>query len=294
MPVRRSALNTIAICIFILATAIVSRYGYTGDEKIAATIFPLSDIAAHVAGEGNKVITILSPGADPHTFELTPQAVKALECIPIIFMVGHGLDDWVRSVAQSLSKAQMRTVDQGIELMESGGKDPHYWLSITNGKLIAKNIAQALSETNPSKRSEYQANLDAYLKQLDEAEQSIKNTLSGLAERRMITFHDGWRYFARDYGLKVIGSIESGNGKEPTPRRLVNLAEIISREKIKVLFSETTVPQAKAQGMVDDFHLRLYQLDPLGRKDQSYIELMKANARIVQEALGSGPENNKS
>ncbi len=268
--------------------------------KIAATIFPLADIAQHVAssepmgfkpgGGEAKVVTILPAGANPHTFELAPQAIKELEGARIIFVIGHGFDDWIKTIGESLPKAKIFTVDSGINLVKLGSEDPHYWLSIANVKIIAKNIARALSELEPEKKDRYEGNLLRYLGQLDETDRSIRRMLSNLPVRKIITFHDGWRYFARDYGLEVVGSVEPSQGSEPTPKRLTHLADVIREQKIKVLFSEPAVSKTVAESLAKDFHLRLYELDPMGGSSnrKSFLDLMMANAHTIREALIHG------
>lgn len=268
--------------------------------KIAATIFPLADIAQHIAssepmgfkpgGGEAKVITILPVGANPHTFELVPQAIKELEGARIIFVIGHGFDDWVKTIGESLPKAKTFTVDSGIDLVKPGSEDPHYWLSIANAKIIAKNIAHALSELEPEKKDQYEGNLARYLERLSEADRSIRKMFSDLPVRKIITFHDGWRYFARDYNLEVVGNVESSQGGEPTPKRLTHLADVIREQKIKVLFSEPAVSKAMAESVAGDFHLRLYELDPMGGSSnrKSFLDLMMANAHTIREALHDG------
>lgn len=270
------------------------------DLKVAATIFPLADIAQHIAssaplgfrrgGGEAKIVTILPAGANPHTFELTPQTVKELEGTQIIFVIGHGFDDWIKAVGESLPGAKTVAVDEGIDLVEPGSEDPHYWLAITNAKIIAKNIAHALMELKPERKEQYQMNLVRYLEQLDETDRSIRKMLSNLPVRKIITFHDGWRYFARDYGLEVVGNVEPHQGGEPTPKRLTHLADVIREQKIKVLFSEPAVSKTVAESLARDFHLRLYVLDPMGGSSnrKSFLDLMLANAHTIHEALTYG------
>ena len=303
MHVRRA--RRVSSVFFILAiVALCFSAGASAEDKtglkIAATIFPLADIAQHIAssepmgfkpgGGEAKVITILPAGANPHTFELAPQAVKELEGSRIIFMIGRGLDNWVKASGESLSKVKTVTVDEGIDLVKLGGEDPHYWLSIANAKIVAKNIARALAELEPEKKDQFQSNLDRYLRQLDETDRSIRKMLSNLPARKIITFHDGWRYFARDYGLEVVGNVESSQGSEPTPKRLAHLGNVIREQKIKVLFSEPAVSKTVAESVAKDFQLRLYELDPMGGSGnrKSFLGLMLANAHTIREALSNG------
>jgi len=180
-------------------------------------------------------------------------------------------------------------VDEGINFASSNGQDPHYWLSIANAKIIARTVAEIFSEIDPALAAEYQANLDRYLLKLERADQMIRDLLRDLPVKKIITFHDGWRYLARDYGLEILGNVEPSPGKEPTPRQLAELQNVISKFEVKVLFSEPAVPRSVAQSIAEDFHLRLYELDPIGSEgNRGYLDLMITNARIIHEALRYG------
>ena len=257
--------------------------------KVAATIFPLADIAKQVAGNNAEIITILPPGANPHTFELVPKTIKQLEGASVIFVVGHTFDHWVEAVGESIQGIKVIPVDSHIDLIrsENAVADPHYWLSITNAKQIALNIAQALTDFDPHGKSQYQENLQVYLSKLDETDRKIKALFSGLSSREIITYHNGWQYFARDYGFKIVGNVESSQGSEPTPARFRELSKTISKHKVKVLFSEPAVSRRLAESLARDFGLRLYELDPFGGSDgkMDFLTLMAANAHVMHEAL---------
>ncbi|MBI4372909.1 MAG: zinc ABC transporter substrate-binding protein [Candidatus Omnitrophica bacterium] len=258
--------------------------------KIAATIFPLSDIAGQISsGTQTQVVTILPAGANPHTFELSPRTIKELEGTRIVFVIGRGFDDWIKAVAESLPLAQAVAVDRGIDFIKPGSEDPHYWLSITNAKIVAKNIAHKLAELEPHNKNRYEANLARYLSQLDEVDQNIRNLLSNLRARKIMTFHNGWQYFAREYGFEIVGTVEPSLGGEPTPKRLAHLDDLIREHQIKVLFSEPAVSKAVAESVAKDFNVRLFELDPIGGSSGAdFLDLMKANAEVVHEALSYG------
>ncbi len=291
----KPAARFLPVTIFILTAAVLSfdaraeldqRVHSDGGLKIAATIFPLVDIGKHIAGKETEIVTILPAGANPHTFELAPHEVRELEKVQIVFMIGRGFDDWVRAIGESLPEIKILAVDGGINLIGTQDDDPHYWLSIANAKIIARNMALALIELDPDRKSVYQANLESYVAELEKADEMIKQMLLSLPTRKIITFHDGWRYFARDYGLEILGNVESSQGSEPTPRSLARLQETARQHQIKVLFSEPAVSKEVAKSLAQDLGLFLYELDPIGTSSaQSYLDLMMKNARVIHEAL---------
>jgi len=254
--------------------------------KLAATILPVSDMVKEIAGENNPVITILPPGANPHTFELNPRIIKELDGSSIIFVIGKSLDDWIASASENLSGTKLVQLTEGIQLIDN---DPHYWLSVGNAKRMVKTIADTLIGIDGAHKDKYEANLKRYLGELNQADLHIKKELRNLQNKKMITFHDGWRYFARDYGLEVVGTIESSEGSEPTPRRLAELGKTIRRHRLKVLFTEPTVSKSLAESLAHDFNLRLIELDPLGIREENktFIQLMLHNADEIEEGLSN-------
>lgn len=253
--------------------------------KIAVTILPLSDIAGQIAGEGSEIITLLPPGSNPHTFELTTKAVKELSDVQIAFMIGHGLDDWARKAVEVGSKARVVGVGANIPLLGNNHPNPHYWLSIKNAKIIAQNMTRALSELNPEETQTYQERYRRYVVQLDELDRKIRQLFSDLPAKEIVTFHDSWPYFASDYGLVILGNVESCLDQGPTPRRLTDLSRRVRDRGVKVLFWEPAVSKETAESVAQDLDLKLFQLDPMGKPGQSLTDLIWENARTIHEAL---------
>lgn len=237
-----------------------------------------------IAGDKAEIVTLLPAGANPHTFELAPSLIKKLDGSAVIFTIGKGFDEWISGVSDNLPSTELINLNRGIEIIQG---DPHYWLSISNAKLLVQNIAETLIRLNPAESETYQANLSRYLDRLDMTETEIRSKMSGLEQKKIITFHDGWRYFARDYGLEVAATVESHEGNEPTPRQLANLEKTIRNNHIKVLFTEPAVSEPLAESICRDFNLRLVALDPFGTEDKedSYIQLMLENADRVARNL---------
>ena len=254
--------------------------------RIATMIEPLSDLARAVAGEGHEVKTILPPGANPHTFELSPKFVKELDGIKIIFVIGEGFDDWLRPVLEQQANKQLIPVHSGIRLLP---KDPHYWLSIQNAKLIAQNIARALSEQYPENKRSYETNLIRLMDRLNQTDSEIRLLLAQVRHKEMITFHDSWNYFANDYGLKVVATVEASEAAEPRPKRLAKMSKLVQTYHIKSLFTEPPVNVSLARTVAGDLGLKVYELDPLGFKDEKadYPTLVLANAKVILEGLRS-------
>ncbi|MFA5051453.1 MAG: metal ABC transporter substrate-binding protein [Patescibacteria group bacterium] len=262
--------------------------------KIATTIFPLSDIAKNVGGDKITVVNILPPGASPHTYELTPSTVKKLLGTTVVFKIGAGLDDWADPISDSIPQSQKIAVSDGINLRPSSdptesGDDPHYWLAPTNAKIIAANIADQLSQKDPDNQEYYRQNLAAYQAQLDSLYQEITAQLAPLTDHNLVTFHDAWAYFAKDFNLNILATFEPFPGQEPTPQYLQNLGNEIKHYQVKALFAEPQLAVDALNQFIKDRGLALYILDPLGGVTgrQTYADLIRYNAQTVYNALRS-------
>lgn len=278
----------VAVVIFLVSKQPVSQ----GNKlKIAATIFPVFDIARNIVGDKIQVIQIVPPGASPHTFEVTPQTALELQGVKAIFKIGNGLDDWIDGVAQSGSpNAPIFTLSQGIDLrrFSDGSVDPHYWLALNNSQIIAKNIFQDILEIDPANKDYYQSNLDAYLKKLDTADKEISATLADVSQKNIATFHDAWYYFAQRYGLNVITAFEPFPGKEPTPQYLSGFINDIKKYNLKVVFIE---PQFSSQSLVQiarDQGVNLVLINPAdggAPGNDDLISLLENDAQIMASVL---------
>lgn len=269
--------------------------------ELAATIFPVADIARRIAGPNSRIIQILPAGASPHTFDLTPGQIRKLQKSSLIFKIG-GVDDWIDGISESLPHAVIISLQKNIALMpfrEQGLNhdhaatgvrrefDPHYWLSAENGSLMAQAIADALAKADPARAAAYKANLADYVRELAALHREIKKDLSGLKTNKMIVFHDAWRYFAAAYGLEIIAVFQASPGREPSPRDLRDLYARAKEFGVKVIFSEPQLPATSLEPILQDLGLELVVLDPLGGSSpgDSYVNMLRRNALAIRRAL---------
>jgi ABC-type Zn uptake system ZnuABC Zn-binding protein ZnuA len=264
--------------------------------KIAATIFPLYDIARQLAGPVADVVLVLPPGASPHTFEPTPAAIRSLGDARTLLVVGHGLDDWSARLAQGAGVPRVVRVDVDIPLRHYPGRDPasvdpHYWLSLRNGKAIARSVATELELLAPERVAELRSSLAAYLARLDAADEQIRALLANLPSRRIATFHDAFGYFADAYGLEIAAVFEPYPGREPGPRFVIDFQQKIRASRIRVVFSEPQLSVDALRPLAHDLGVTISVLDPLGGVPgrEGYVETALFNARQVAAALRAPP-----
>jgi zinc transport system substrate-binding protein len=264
-----------------------------GKIKVAATIFPLADIVKNVGGDLVDVVTIMPPGASPHTFEPTPETVGSVSGARIIFRIGYGLDNWVDSITGAMQARPVVTdVSGGIELrkFEDGTVDPHYWLSLRNGQLIAVNVAQQLSKIDPANTEKYMAAMIEYTKKLEAGDAELRKMLAPVKGRSFATFHEAWFYFAKEYELNVTEAFEPFPGKEPTPAYLRNFKVQIRKWDIKWIFSEPQFSSDAISQVAADLNVKLGVLDPEDGtsndpSQRGYIQMMRHNAQTIVKAM---------
>lgn len=280
------------------------------DLKVAATIFPIYDIAKQVAGDIAHVELILPAGASPHTFDPTPASLAKLQNTKRIFAVGLGLDAWTAGIAENTPGAKVVELDAHIKVRaskkhdkhedghddhenehhdgdEHGEFDPHYWLNPGNAVLLAEAIAEDLSLLDQAHRDEYHKNADAFVAELKKHDAIWNAEFSGLKTRSLVTFHDAFSYFAYRFDLTVAATFEPFPGKEPTPSYLQELEHEIEELGVDVVFTEPQLHGASLRQFAKDHRLSIAVLDPLGGVEDrtSYIELIDYNVQTIAKAL---------
>lgn len=293
LKVESAVLLSALICTVLLSSCRKAENpaSENGKIKVAATIFPLADIVKNIGGDKVTVITIMPPGASPHTFEVRPKTVESAMGTRIFFKIGAGLDDWVENVTGAMGKKPVIVdIAQHIKLrkLPDGTTDPHYWLSIENGIIIAGTIADSLSKTDPPNKEFYNKNLEEYLNLLTGANAELKKKFVNLPDKKFVTFHEAWFYFAGAYGLDAVAAFEPFPGKEPTPEFIASFTRTIKDNNVKVLFTEPQFSADVVGQLAKDIGIKLEVLDPVGGtspQTDSYIKMVKNNADIIYNAL---------
>ena len=165
--------------------------------------------------------------------------------------------------------------------------DPHYWLSVDNALLIANKVKNELVKIDPTNHDYYEANLISYNEKLSDLQNYIEVSLKDSKGKGIITFHDAFAYFASDYGIIILSTIEPFAGKEPTPLYLSQVQDIIKSKKVKVLFKEPQLSSDLLISYANDFGVTILTLDPVGggQETNTYIDMMKFNTDEIKKGL---------
>ncbi|MFI5182665.1 MAG: metal ABC transporter substrate-binding protein [Thermoanaerobaculia bacterium] len=269
----------------------------------AATIPPLADVVARVAGPGWNVAIVIPPGVSPHVFEPTPREARLVAPARLVVTVGAGYDGWAARLASACaSKAALFDAGRaaGIGTAEGAeehaghehgglGHDPHWWLSPPLVAKMLPALAAELSTLDPAGAEGYRERAALLSAELARLDAELLETLRPVSGSSLFTAHDAWAYFADRYGLKDGASIEPVPGREPSPREIRSLVLGARRLKVRTLFTEPQFPPDVARVVAAEAGLSVATVDPIGgvAGRQRYEDLMRFNARVFRVGLGA-------
>ena len=254
-------------------------------------------------------VTLLVPmGADPHDWEPTIRDREKLQKADVIIVNGIGYEHWLDSFDSNDNQGILVDTSNGISTLDSekhddhtkeddhdgheedkhnhGELDPHIWLNPVYAQLQVKNIANALSNSDPTNKNYYQSNAAIYNKELDLLDSKIRTELSG-CKTDFITFHNAFSYFSEEYGLTQHTIISSNDSHgEVTPQTLENIISLARELNIKVIFAEESTSTKTSQVIADEIGGKVLVLSPLEIvSDENYVEKMIQNLDNLKDAL---------
>jgi zinc/manganese transport system substrate-binding protein len=268
--------------------------------KVVATTVQISALTTAVAGDLVELKGLIPAGVDPHEFEPTASDLVAIEGATLVLRHGIGLDDWLDRTLKASKRATVVTVTRGVRLQkgEEEGKvvdDPHVWHDPANAKKLVDNIAAALLRVDPAHQTTYETQAAAYKTRLDEARTQVQTILNEIpsAGRKLVTNHDALGYFAKAFGLRIVGAVipSVSTQAEPSAGETARLLQTIRREKVKAIFAESNVNPKLAQTLAKEAGVKIVadlygdSLGPAGSGAETVEGMWLANARKIADAL---------
>lgn len=255
--------------------------------RVLTTFAPITSLTMNVAGEAADVEQLLPPGAEPHDFALSPSDLRKLNRADVLVMNGAGFEDWL---GKALRGSSATTIDAsaGIRLVDD---NPHIWLDPVLAIAQVENIRKGLAARDPDNAAVYNANAKSLTRRLKALDGEIRQSVKGLRDRKLLTVHDAFRYFANRYGFEVVGVIEELPGRDPSPRALKALREVIVARQVKVIFTEPQESPRIVRSLSADLQIPVVEIDPmeLGAPTAAmYEETTRRNLDRLKEGLG-GP-----
>ena len=252
---------------------------------LLATTQPVYQLAnALTDGTGLTVSLLISePVSCLHDYTLTVSQMEKIENAKLVLESGLGLEDFM---ADALSGKVRIVVSSTLPTLEGDeGIDPHWWLDPTRFRAAAKLTAQELGSQYPEFTDQIADNFAAFDKKLSELQSYGDEALKNLSCRELVTFHDGFSYFADSFGLTIAAAMEVESGSEPSAKELEQIVSIVEKEKIPAVFTETNGETGSAQVVANETGCKVYTLD-MAISNADYFAAMRENINTIKEALG--------
>ena len=275
--------------------------------RITTTTGMIADLAENIGGDRVEVVSLMGPGVDPHLYKPSAGDIRRLEEANVIFYNGLELEGRMTDILVKIARAGTPTVPvaEGIpedllnEPPQFAGKyDPHIWFDVTLWQMAAQRVKDEFSAIDPASDALYQANLDAYLAELDELHGYVEAEIQRIPEeqRVLITAHDAFGYYGEQYGIDVRGLQGMSTATEATAGDIQALAEFIVERQIPAIFVESSVPPATIEAVQEAVRDRGFDVviggqlfsDAMGAEgtpEGTYIGMVRYNTDTIVGAL---------
>ena len=253
---------------------------------ILATTAPVAQIVGAVtAGSGLTVATLISePVSCVHDYALSVDQMRAVEQAKHIVISGAGLEEFMADV---LTSRAVIDASEGLALLpgEEGESDPHTWLAPENMIAMTRTVEAALAAEYPQHAALFAENADIWCEKLDELQSYGEQHLADLSCRRLVTFHDGFAYFAKAFDLEIAASMEIEAGSEPSARELEEIISLLQDQNIPAVFTEINGTADAAELVARETGCAVFSLDT-AISSVNYLSAMTQNIDTIKEALG--------
>lgn len=263
--------------------------------KVVTTFTVIQDIAQNVAGDAATVESITKPGAEIHEYEPTPKDIVKAQSADLILWNGLNLERWFERFFQNIKDKPAVVVTEGItplSIYEGPYKDapnPHAWMSPSNALIYVENIKNALVKYDPQNADTYQKNAAAYAEKIKQLDKPLREKLAQIPtdQRWLVTSEGAFSYLAKDYDLKE-GYLWPINAEQQgTPQQVRKLIDLVKKNHIPVVFSESTVSSKPAQQVAKESGAKyggVLYVDSLSAADgpvPTYIDLLNVTVSTI-------------
>ena len=260
-----------------------------GKINVVTSFYPVYLAALNITDGVSDVNLInLTPYATGclHDYQLTSADLKTVEKADIFIANGLNMENFLDKVTES--RPELNTIYAG-ENIATIDENPHVWVSIGNYIKYVENIAQGLIKYDPANMSKYSENLEIYKEELLDLKQEMEENLKNLSSRDIIVFHEAFPYFAEEFNLNILASIEREPDEAPSARELADTIDIINESGCRAVFAEPGYSQPAIDVIARETGAKVYILDPVSSniydKKDAYITAMRQNMTTLMEAL---------
>ena len=276
--------------------------------RVVTTVSPITNMAQQVGGSAIQLHGMVPEGVNSHTFQPTPRDVRYLAEADVIILNGLYLEITTEKLARRSGKEGVWILKLGDQTLhktgwvynfsfpkDQGHPNPHLWLNVKHAMRYVTLMRDALSRLDRANQSVYHDNSERYLRQLSQLDACIASAVDTIppAHRKLLTYHDSWAYFARRYGMKVIGAVQPASFSEPSARDVARMIGQIRQAAVPAIFGSEVFPSKVLEKIAAETNVQYIKTlrdDDLpgapGAPEHSYLGMMRANVHTMVSALG--------
>jgi ABC-type Zn uptake system ZnuABC Zn-binding protein ZnuA len=278
--------------------------------NVITSVSPITNIVKNVGGEKIELSGLVPEGVNSHTFDLVPSDVVKVNDADLVIIDGLGLETNVEDVVDEAynTKPNLQILKLGDNTItpdqyiydfsfpnETGDPNPHLWLNVAYAMKFANLTRDKLMDIDPANADYYGENTDRYITKLNDLDQGIMHAVQSVPEqnRKLLTYHDSWAYFAPRYGMVVIGAVQPSDFGQPTPREVAKLIDQIKAENVPAIFGSEVFPTEVVDQIAKEANVKIVSTlsdDDLpgdaGEPQNSYVGMMLENMKNMLVPLG--------
>lgn len=289
-------MKKVLVC-FAALCLLVPGCGKKPQEKagftIVASFYPVYILAKNIAQDVPAVsVGSMAPPVSGclHDYTLNADDMKRLEKADLFLINGAGMESFMDKIVQRFPSLKTAELSNGIGLIrgESGEANPHIWVSVANMISMTHTCADILSANDKAHEAEYRRNEKRYAAELSSLKAEIDAAMKAFKGRKIVTFHEAFPYFAKEYGLEIAAVVEREPGSQPSAKELAGTIQLVRSSEVKALFAEPQYPSSAADAVARETGANVYVLDPAVTGPDSpdaYIQTMRKNLSVLKEAF---------
>lgn len=299
-------LIAVLLCGMAVLAGCTPRQEETPAYRIVTSFYPMYIMTKNITKGIDEVQVVDMAGNQAgclHDYQLQSKDMQMLSQADLFVINGAGMESFLEKVTRQLPNLKMLDSSIGVPRIRSGETDthsaasnsdeagednPHMWVSISNYILEVQNIAAGLEADDPPRAARYRANADAYVKKLSALRERMHAALDPLPHRDIITFHEAFPYFAKEFHLRIVHTVQREPDSQPSARELAQTIRMIRKSGVRAVFAEPQYSDSAAQVIAQESGAQFYKLDPAatGPDDaDAYLDAMEKNLAVLQKAL---------